>query len=711
MRGSTRSLDYRPDIDGVRALAVLSVIGFHAAPQFVPGGFVGVDVFYVISGFLISAQLLDHLYAGTFSFADFYARRIRRIFPALIVVLLACSWIGWYTLLEPEYATLKKDLAAAGTFTTNIVLWREAGYFDLPSATKPLLHTWSLGVEEQFYLLWPFVLWLSFRRGLNLLFVTMAVGAASMLFNLVWTRHDPSGAFYLPHTRLWQLLAGGAVAAMTCAYPGAVREVIGRIVFASGSDRDSRLVANTASWIGLAMIATAIVGLTSGQAAANWWSGGAIGTFVQYATEMIGLSRQAPYPGWSAVPVTVGSLLLIAAGRDAWLNRVILANPVLVFVGLISYPLYLWHWPLLSFLQITEQGAPGPGLKLGAIALSFALASLTYVALERPIRRAVSRQTRGRLVTLAATLALVTLAAFVAYRFELLSPRVPRMAASVADDYPRRVNDTRCRERFPDAGEFCNEFSASRNLTTAILGDSHAAHLFPGLGAALDAHGENLVHLGQSGCPPLFEIERVGYTDNDRCDGVNRRVLEAVGTDPGITHVVLSFRGAAQVSGTGFGSVDGQLRTRYRLLGSDVGNADAIRRALAETVDYLLARRKDVWIALQIPELGFSPMECVGRPASVSHRATRTPCVTDKAAVLERQSEYRSIVAAVQRERPAVKVFDPLPYLCDDRVCRAMTDDQMLYSDSNHLTLTGSRLLGEKLALQLTGLEAGHGGR
>ncbi len=687
------NISYRADIDGLRGVAVLAVIGFHAASQFVPGGFVGVDVFFVISGFLISTQLFQHLQAGTFSLRDFYARRIRRIFPALIVVLLACGAFGWYALVQDEFSALQKHLAASASFTNNIVLWREEGYFDAPSSRKPLLHLWSLGVEEQFYLIWPALVALCWKRGFNLATAAAGIVFVSFLFNIVWTRHDAAAAFYLPHTRLWQLLLGGTLAAASCFHRRPALRALNRVLFASNTEPSTDGVRSAAGLLGMGLIMVSIVALDRGAAYANWWSGGSVATTVQYAAELAGIERGAAYPGWSALAPTIGTALLIAAGPKAWVNRRLLARRVPVFIGLISYPLYLWHWPLLSFLDITELGAPSRALKVAAIVLAFILATLTYVCVERPVRRSISGRTVGRLALLTAPLVLIGVASFVSYRTEALLPRVPHMA--VVEPYPLRVNETLCRQRFPSAGEYCSQYSTTGSLSTVLLGDSHAAHLFGGLGEHLASSGENLVLMGQSGCPPLFDLERVGprLSERDRCTGVNHAVLDAVRADAQIHRVVLSFRGAEQVSGRGFGEIERETEERYRIAGTSLSNGESIRLALARTVGSLLDRGKEVWIAMQVPELGFDPMECTGRPFSFSHRPVRSPCGVETSVVLDRQAEYRAILSAVQAQWPSLQMLDPIPYLCNQHLCAGLSGNQLLYVDSNHLSLAGSRLV------------------
>jgi peptidoglycan/LPS O-acetylase OafA/YrhL len=325
--------DYRPDIDGLRAVAVLSVVAFHASPTWLKGGLVGVDIFFVISGFLITNVIVAGLERGDFSFAEFYARRIRRIFPALVVVLLTGYAAGWFLLLTHEYKQFGKHMLGAAGFIANFMLWDEAGYFDHAAETKPLLHLWSLGIEEQFYLVWPLILWLGWKLRANLLALTAVIATASFAWNAVMVASDGVADFYSPLTRFWELLLGALLARHQPRWPGA-------------------------SLAGAALIIAALL--------------------------LINPKRE--FPGWWALLPTVGAALVIAGGKDAWLNRIVLANRPMVWIGLISYPLYLWHWPLLSMARILEGDALPRAPRLGAVLLAVVLAALTYLLIERPLR-------------------------------------------------------------------------------------------------------------------------------------------------------------------------------------------------------------------------------------------------------------------------------------------------------------------------------------
>lgn len=304
---------YRPDIDGLRAIAVLSVVIFHAFPSWIQGGFIGVDIFFVISGFLISTIIFENLDKGTYSFTEFYTRRIKRIFPALILILMASYAFGWIMLFADEFKQLGKHIAGGAGFVSNFVLWKEIGYFDNSAETKPLLHLWSLGIEEQFYIIWPILLWLAWKCKFNLLLVTVAVASISFWLNLQGINQDSLAAFYSPQNRFWELLCGSLLGWLVLNYNN---------FFLSLSSRFQSII----SFIGFFLL---IYGF--------WY-----------------INKNLSFPGtWALIP-TLGAVLIIAAGPQAWINRKILSHPIMVWFGLISFPLYLWHWPLLSFMRIVE---------------------------------------------------------------------------------------------------------------------------------------------------------------------------------------------------------------------------------------------------------------------------------------------------------------------------------------------------------------------
>jgi peptidoglycan/LPS O-acetylase OafA/YrhL len=386
-------LSYRADIDGLRAIAVLSVIGFHAYPNLFPGGFVGVDVFFVISGFLIGSLILTELKNRSFSFIEFYGRRARRLFPALICVLLVVWGVGFFIFLPSEFAALGNHILAGAGFGANILLYSETGYFDVPAVTKPLLHLWSLGVEEQFYIIFPGLLALIWIRRFAGLFLAL-IAIASFVFNIAAVHKDVSLAFYMPFTRFWEFLAGALLAY--------TKIVVGALP--ASDQRPASRMRDISSILGLFLIGVAIFFLPV---------------------------KGLPFPGWLALLPVFGATLFIGAGPSAWPNGKVFTNSCLVFIGLISYPLYLWHWPLLIMGRaIMWDHSPSnvyPRTTANiVIALSLLLAWLTYRFIERPIR------TRRPLVAMrwittatVACLAVVAALGFVTARGAGLPSRYP----------------------------------------------------------------------------------------------------------------------------------------------------------------------------------------------------------------------------------------------------------------------------------------------
>jgi peptidoglycan/LPS O-acetylase OafA/YrhL len=486
---------YRPDIDGLRAVAVLSVLVFHAKSALLPGGFIGVDVFFVISGYLISGIIFRELAAESFSLGSFYARRIRRIFPALAVVLVASLALGWFYLLTDEFVLLGKHVAASVGFAQNWLLWREVGYFDPTADTKPLLHLWSLGVEEQFYLIYPlFISFLSRRWRTNLLAVIAGVGLVSFGLELLTQRWSAEAAYFLPHARFWELMVGALLAV-----PRAPRE---------HETPARQRIANAQSCAGLALVLTGLIVIQE--------------TF--------------SFPGWWAWLPVGGAALLISAGPLAWLNRRVLSSPLLVSVGLISYPLYLWHWVLLTFLRISEPGGPSPRHLALAVAASFVAAWLTYRLVERPIRG--QRTWLARPLPLLALLASVGSLGLVVGLHGLdrqLPEQFAAAAASLHYDPLAGAKSGDCwldKNAAPDgfAGGCVDPPDGKEQAPLVFVwGDSHAACLTPGMRALQATRSFRIAQFTRDNCWPVLGV---GY---ELCQQGNRFVLsELARTNPDV---------------------------------------------------------------------------------------------------------------------------------------------------------------------------------
>lgn len=668
---------YRPDIDGLRAIAVLAVIGFHAFPNWVKGGFIGVDVFFVISGFLISTILLSSLETDRFSFLNFYAHRIRRIFPALALVIAACLAFGWFALLPNEYVELGKQAFAGSAFAANILFWRQSGYFDVAAELKPLLHLWSLGVEEQFYIVWPVLLWFAWKKRFNLLSIIIVIGVASLIYSFSATKSNPVAGFYSPASRTWELLLGAFLAYWNLHKPGWLNQtrlradaVLGRIVYTHPPEANGNTLRDIKALLGLTLII--------------------VGIFI--------ISKERRFPGgWALLP-TVGAFLIIAAGPHAWANRKILSQKLLVWIGLISYPLYLWHWPLLSFARIMEGETPSRSLRIAAVALSFVLAWLTYRLVERPLRW-------GKHLTLKAVSLAVAVAAcggfgFIIYHREGFPTRTDWLTQHLKQfEWPETLNkNEQCKLLHPDAiGGYCNTTATTENENIVLIGDSHANHTYPGLAAMLPPdHG--LTQLGNGGCLPFFDTESSAVGGTDPCVASINKAME-VATRPQIETVILSSRGTLYLTGKGFGDVD--VHNRYIANKNNArikDHSQIFEVSMRDTLSRFQHARKKVAFVLDVPELGFDPKTCVdSRPLRLFNKTTKTPCAVSRAEFEARNKPYRELVTRVAKDYPNVTLFDAAAPFCDDTWCWAMKDRQMLYRDDDHLSVEGSKFLAKEL--------------
>jgi peptidoglycan/LPS O-acetylase OafA/YrhL len=629
---------YRPDIDGLRAFAVLAVLVYHAFPDVLRGGFAGVDVFFVISGYLITRDILTRQADGTFTLLDFYVRRVRRIFPALITVLLATLLFGWVVLYPHELEQLLMHVAASVAFVQNFKLLGEAGYFDTSAQLKPLLHLWSLSIEEQFYLLWPLLLFVKRK----LVLVLVAIGA-SFAANVWLTEHNQTAAYYLPITRFWQIAAGALLA---------IRPV-----------HLARDRAELASLTGAVLCVGSVIVLAAG----------------------------AGYPGWPGLVPTVGAALVIAGGPGTLVGRALGWRPA-VAVGLISYPLYLWHWPVLAYLRTLNADPPVWAIVLSVL-LSVALAAATYRWVERPLRHPqhARAKAKGLAVSMTVLGALGLAAAPVAAHIPRLHDGIARSAAMTAD---LKLHDlsgfARCQapqlRAIPDMS-FCLQSGPS--ATAVLLGDSHAVHFYRALVTADRDRGWLL--LTQSGCPPLYVVHVHG--PNVDCRRRMDTAIDALAAEPAIDVVVLSFyAGYTHAVDMAFEHLSPNAGpSHYKLEHPQARDKpEALLIGLRATVERLVAAGKRVTILLDVAELPFLPANCITRPLSVG-KIER--CGVPLRQAQERRQLVETLARQLERELTAVRVFDPLALLCDDRWCAVDRPGMLLYYDSHHLSVRGAEMV------------------
>jgi peptidoglycan/LPS O-acetylase OafA/YrhL len=646
------ALPYRSDIDGLRALAVISTLWFHFFPTYLPGGFIGVDIFFVISGYLITGVIITDLTLGTFSLRGFYARRIKRILPALCLLLTTVGALGWMVLLGNEYEKVGKHLLAAGAFASNILLLFETSYFNPISETMPLLHLWSLGVEEQFYIVWPLIVALLWRSRGTLFATTLVIALSSFVFNLQTTPLDGVFAFYSPFTRVWELMIGALIALGHRSFPS------------SHVTRPADLVSPSGALfiIGCALL---VIGFLC-------------------------VGPLDPFPGWRALIPTCGAGCIIAARSPSRLQSLALSNRLMVGIGLISYPLYLWHWPLLSYATILSSGDPSGEVLWILIGATIALSLLTYFCFERPIKRGA----RHRWKVIVPLLALVTITSFggsvylsngYPQRTAALPISSQGLAAPYASSCARLTGEPDYRD------DWCNPHIPYDHPKILLLGDSFSA-----------PYSAMLVELGKTHPVPFQQFARgqctslLGYGPPQCRELLDKILSQDFVKD--ITTVVIALDWRSYLYGK-----------HYILMeNAQDDTAMSFTTALQTTLDYWKRLGKRIVIFYSPPQ-GMNLDACIARRFSLSDPES---CRYTREQAERRDAEYRTKLAEIMGNRPNITYFDPFPFLCDGKNCMVTHRGDFMYRDTvkseteppfiwNHLSQYGAEFLAHASRAEL----------
>ena len=654
------SRSYRPDIDGLRAVAILSVAFYHAGVPAITGGFTGVDIFFTISGYLIGGQIYADLRGGSFSYLRFYRRRAKRILPAFFAVL-AFILLAALLLLSPQEAAQTARSAFAATLSaSNILFWMTANYFTPKTELNPVLMTWSLGVEEQFYVLIPLVMVVLVRVRRNWLLPAI-LATCALSFLIAWSElgRTPMMAFYLLPARAWELGIGVALAAAEL-----------------NRTHDSLPIrlSSVAEPISLAGVASLLA-------------------------PVFLLTTATPFPGPAALPSVLGTAMVLCV-PGSWINRRVLSLPPLTFVGRISYSWYLWHWPLLAYLRIVYGGDPPPSARLLAIIASLGLAVLSYYFIEQPFRRSARPPApllfRYVLASFAAlaVCAVVWLTHGLPQRFPKLA-RVEAVGQTLKGD-PCLVGD---RDQ-PDLSSACIDVSAARP-SVAIWGDSHAAALAPGLRAAANARGYGLVELSKNSCPPLIGATHyvpLAPLGAEACIRFNRKTLALLEADRRVPIVILTASWAAPFNRTW---MDGWLTSDVAPQ-SDTPSLEASSQlftaSLSASIGALQASGKEVIVLEDTPNFSFDPMLSV-RTAHIPARRALALWLGAKDAAdvgVAPPAADRGIPLSISlleetARLQGVTLLDPKPALCSSTTqCAYRDGDSLLFIDSSHVSPEGA---------------------
>lgn len=645
-------LTYRPDIDGLRAVAVLAVILYHLDIKPFTGGFVGVDVFFVISGYLITTIIMREIDEHQFSLVQFYERRIRRIFPALFVVLFATSIVSVIMFTATELKAFGQSLVATALFVSNMLFWSESGYFDAPSTFKPLLHTWSLAVEEQYYIFFPlFLVFLAkyFRPALK--FILLGIAVASFLFSVRYLRIDASGTFYFVHTRLWELLIGSLLA--------------GKLLPA----RMNLTVRNLLGVLGLAVIAAPLFFYTNGTA----------------------------FPGRAALLPTLGAALIIYSGMESQtlVGRLLSFRPV-VFIGKISYSLYLWHWPVIVFAKYYAILELKPYQIVAVALLIFILSVVSWQFVEKPFREKRLLQDRRIFGYAASATVLMLICGAVIYLQEGFPSRFVTIDVKNSPAYkevqmwmqctpPDNVKDPLYESKFCHLGK-----DTTNQPTFLLLGDSHSRAIAPGVQAAASKAGVAGMFVFKPTCPPLTGVYVLSV-----CNEFVERIMSYIRKHPNLHTIILVSRWAIYADGSTYKNELGDpvilLSDKQPDLDQTDNNPRLFKFGLTRTVEKLLNMGRSVIIVNEIPEIGYN----VPAAFSIAQRTGAdinniiAPSLDE---YIARNTFPASVIQSLSK-RKNVQVLDPSRILCAQARCLVAVDGQYLYTDDDHLSIFGAQYI------------------
>ena len=640
---------YRREIDGLRAVAVLPVIFFHAGFSWFSGGYVGVDVFFVISGYLITTILLDDLENGAFSLAKFYERRARRIFPALFFVMLCCIPFAWLWMLPSQFKDFSQSFVAVTFFASNFLFWIKSGYFSPVSEEKPLLHTWSLAVEEQFYLFFPLLLWFLWRFGRNPLFYTVIFisGISLLLAEWGW-RHQPSANFYLLPFRAWELGAGALCAMWLHGRPP--------------------LASTPMSLLGLAMILFSIMAF----------------------------DETIPFPSlYALIPVGGTALVILFASPSTLVGRW-LSVKLAVGIGLISFSAYLWHQPLMAFMRIRSLAPPSSEVMLLLSAASLGLAYLTWRFVETPFRKGEVVLVKNRRRVFASSIVASTLllgSGLYGHIKDGLPQRLPMQAVMLASESENR--NPRRDECHAEAYETVPECTyGGQKLGAIVLGDSHAASVIRAIESAMDDPDKHVLDWTLASCPTILGIKSA-ETGNPGCgEFVEYALAKSRELDPNVPVFIVNRLSSYLFGGNGYHNNDNKAAyPEYYLSQRFESRSPAYLEDMATGIVQTackFAKDREVYMFRPIPELKQHVPNYMAKSLLFTGQVQR---------VHISEAEYRErhqLAFAIQdraAEACGVQIIDPLPYLCGQGGCWGDIEGQPIYYDDDHLSETGGKVL------------------
>ncbi len=652
-------IKYRPDIDGLRGVAVLLVLLFHAGLPYITGGFVGVDIFFVISGYLITAIIIKDVKNEKFSFVNFYERRVRRILPAFYVVALATLLGGWIILLPADLLDASKSLLAALFFSGNIYFWRTTDYFSEASDYQPFLHTWSLGVEEQFYFFFPVLLLFCLHHKRVLIAILALSFFGSLIISVYATQAMPWAAYYLLPTRAWQLMAGAFIALYTIRVPE-----------------------NKNLLTGLSLVSLVLI-----------------------FTPAFFYTKLTPFPGLAAIPPTLGAVLAILVGSQPQsLIYKLLSIRALVAIGLISYSLYLWHWPIFAFIRNyhAEVHLDWISSLLGLV-FSFLFAYLSWRFVEQPFRNKTTfNRQRIFLIAGISSLGILVVAGLI-----ILKQGVPsRFDQSIVKLYEMTAKELlhdECLNSTPEqisANKAClfNKNSKSAPVF-ALWGDSHAASLQYAMGEYATKHNMQGVFLGHVGCGPYPGVVNTNFFRGEECYRHHLAAIDYLEKSKTIQTIVIHSRWALSIEGTAYKN---GIEPEYHLLDRQDEknrgtNEEIVSVAFERALKRLKESSKSIVLIGPVPEVAYSVPRMLANNIQWNKQRDIRPSLEE---FLVRQESSIKLLESF-KEKYLSAIIYPHEYLCEEGYCKLIEENEPLYFDNNHLTERGAKIITDNLDITL----------
>ncbi len=660
-------MKYRKEIDGLRALAVLPVILFHAGFTTFSGGFVGVDIFFVISGYLITTIIVDEMDKGSFSLLNFYERRARRILPALFFVILCTLPFAWFWMLPQDLKSFSQSLVAVPLFASNVLFWLTSGYFDTASELKPLLHTWSLAVEEQYYVLFPLFLMLAWKLGkkwiISLLIIVAIVSVSAAQYG---STNHPSFTFYLLPTRAFEILIG----ALISLYINHKQSIISV----------SQSVSQSVSLAGLALVLYAI----------------------------FAFDKNTPSPSLYTLIPTVGAGLILVFANNKNIVGKLLGSKVAVGIGLISYSAYLWHQPLLAFARLRSINEPSH-LLLGLLAmLSILMGYLSWKYIETPFRnKNTIRRNSVFVCSVTGSIFFIAIGLY-GHLTKGIPNRLPASSASiffaVNDKNPRQAECHFGTEKFPKPQDSC-VLGSLDNIQGALLGDSHADAISYELEKNLELKNLGFLSLTYSGCPPIQNVYRVDAPITNKCYEYNEQTFRFLLQNPKIHYVVLSARWTLYLEKNRYNNTEGGIEdgedafidvvsNGNRKINDELTRKDLVKKSYRTTIENLLQAGKKVIVVYPIPEVGWDvPVRQLKK--ILFNESNVEPITTSYSSFQVRNESTIRALDSIPSNVNLIRI-KPEKILCNSFIkdrCITQIDSKILYYDDDHLSNEGAKLV------------------